>query len=792
LIIIGKAGELRNAPSWFIVACLILSLFVYANTNHLARAQSGTIYINSDGSITRSIARILRSGDLYTFTSDINGPIIVQKDNILIDGLGHTLGGGSSKGIDLTGRTNVTVQNIRIEGFDYGVWLTSHANHNFILGNNITRNNVAGIWLGGSSDNTISDNNINNNTVGIWLFSSSNNNSVYRNSISANVEIGIETYMSTNNRISNNTVTSNSYGIEFDGGSGNFVSGNNVRGNGAGIYPGDSSADTISGNNVTNNGDGIFLFQSLSCTLSENNITGNVYGFFFVSSSHNRLVGNVITNNSQNFGVEGFGLSHFVNYADTSNFVDGKTVYYLVNNHDVTIPSDAGYVAIANCTRITIQNLTLTSNYQGLLLAYTTNSTISKNNITANSRIGIDIISSSHNTISGNSITKNQDGISLIHSSENTFCHNNFINNTKQVLSDGSPNGWDDGYPSGGNYWSDYGGVDIHCGEHQNRTGSDGIGDTPYVMDANNTDHYPFMTPNGWENHPISIKSNVTVTTNAIGKTSLCFTASGPTGQTGYIDATMPIGFNTTAIRVFLDAEPVQPPFPVITTNDTHYSIYFEFKLGTHQIAILYAPSVRGSVGITGYKLLFNETLGNPFNSMANIDYYWNFSVQKWNGTQWLASGTSASSTPVTGYSLLALTTVNLPYYTFLLPRSGPNAVREGDWLKVSYTFNWTYNSTNYSTNYVEKLHVHPADTSGNATVAPPYFGADGKVSTSDLTLLAKYWGKSIAWTGTFNPTDDLHRADTGMYGKVSTGDLTILATNWGSKGTWNNTPPPG
>jgi nitrous oxidase accessory protein NosD len=47
-------------------------------------------------------------------------------------------------------------------------------------------------------------------------------------------------------------------------------------------------------------------------------------------------------------------------------------------------------------------------------------------------------------------------------------------------------NSWDDGYPSGGNYWSDYNGTDAN---------HDGIGDTSHVLDANNTDHYPLMIP---------------------------------------------------------------------------------------------------------------------------------------------------------------------------------------------------------------------------------------------------------------------------------------------------------
>jgi PKD repeat protein len=77
--------------------------------------------------------------------------------------------------------------------------------------------------------------------------------------------------------------------------------------------------------------------------------------------------------------------------------------------------------------------------------------------------------------------------------------HNNFMNSPSQVagIQFSSPNTWDDGYPSGGNYWSDYNGTDLYSGPYQNVTGSDGIGDTPYVIATNNTDYYPLTIPFG-------------------------------------------------------------------------------------------------------------------------------------------------------------------------------------------------------------------------------------------------------------------------------------------------------
>jgi len=80
--------------------------------------------------------------------------------------------------------------------------------------------------------------------------------------------------------------------------------------------------------------------------------------------------------------------------------------------------------------------------------------------------------------------------------SDNKFFHNNFVDNTQHVYVafSGYANHWDDGYPSGGNYWSDYLGMDLNSGPYQNETGRDGISEIVCTIDADNTDHYPLMT----------------------------------------------------------------------------------------------------------------------------------------------------------------------------------------------------------------------------------------------------------------------------------------------------------
>ncbi|UCG44935.1 MAG: right-handed parallel beta-helix repeat-containing protein [Candidatus Bathyarchaeota archaeon] len=112
-------------------------------------------------------------------------------------------------------------------------------------------------------------------------------------------------------------------------------------------------------------------------------------------------------------------------------------------------------------------------------------------------RSGIELYDVEHCIVSNNSLANNTCGISLSASSSNKLYHNNFINNTVHVLPTSSlaVNIWDDGYPFGGNYWSNYTGIDSFLGPAQNLVGSDGIGDTPHLVYEDNQDNYPLMRP---------------------------------------------------------------------------------------------------------------------------------------------------------------------------------------------------------------------------------------------------------------------------------------------------------
>lgn len=146
------------------------------------------------------------------------------------------------------------------------------------------------------------------------------------------------------------------------------------------------------------------------------------YGVYIHNSGNSTLRDNNIAHNTYNFGVSGDNLSHFVNNIDTSNTVDGKPIYYWINQEDRHVPSDAGYVAIINSIMITVRELNFKTNREGVLLAYSHNSDIAVNFLS--NEYGIYLFASNNNTISDSIALNNKYAAYLISSSHNLLYRN--------------------------------------------------------------------------------------------------------------------------------------------------------------------------------------------------------------------------------------------------------------------------------------------------------------------------------------------------------------------------------
>jgi thermitase len=288
--------------------------------------------------------------------------------------------------VALVDSTNVTIRNISLSHNSQGVLIAFTAGA--VVTNTSVSQNQQGVLLAWSSDTGVAGNMMRNDDVGIDVVGSLNI-TVAGNTV-RDGSVGISLRYSSDNNVSNNTIASN---------------------NDIGILLDDSSANQILNNTLSNSDQGLKLESSGICTLRDNHMAGNTY----------------------NFGAEGVCLQDFVLDMDTSNTADGKLVYYLVAKHDLLVNAstfpDAGYLAIINCTNMTVRELNLTHNSQGILLAYTNDSTIEKMNVSSNED-GIFLFSCDRNNVRDNVASANDnDGIYLRFSSNNNVTSNTAASN---------------------------------------------------------------------------------------------------------------------------------------------------------------------------------------------------------------------------------------------------------------------------------------------------------------------------------------------------------------------------
>ena len=239
----------------------------------------------------------------------------------------------------------------------------------------------------------------------------------------------------------------------------------------------DGNGYTVQG---TRTGSGLDLSHRNNVTVKNTKVTRFTYGIYLYNSSRNTLTGNTASNNDVGIFA---GWGHYssnnmlIANSASNNSVGGISLHYSSNN-----------TLISNTASGNLWNGISINGFSNTLL----NNTAS-NNVWGE---GLSLGFSSNNTLANNRALNNHVGIKFYGvCSDNKIFHNNFVENWVQAIvsTRGYVNIWDNGYPSGGNYWSDYTGVDVYSGPYQNEAGSDGIGDTPYIINGTNQDNYPLM-----------------------------------------------------------------------------------------------------------------------------------------------------------------------------------------------------------------------------------------------------------------------------------------------------------
>ena len=290
-------------------------------------------------------------------------------------------------------------------------------------------------------------------------------------------------------------------------------------------------------------GCGVSIDQVNNVTLSNNYITNNTYAIAMDSATNCTIENNRIVFNY--FGVN-------LERGNQDNTIRGN---------NASVNEVYGLVIWAGSDNNRVVNNVFVANGKGITLGYSAFNLITYNTVSENA-MGIEVQQISHN---------------------NTFVHNNVLNNDvpvggRQLAA--SVNRWDDGHPSGGNYWSTYTGVDA---DH------DGIGDTPLHLDANNTDAYPLMGRFS-DFHAFAEYTVQTICTSAISNfqcdgTTIRFNITGASGTEGACRICIPTALIAGPYTIVVNG--IDEPYTLLPCSTTTQNyLYFTYHHSTQEVII--------------------------------------------------------------------------------------------------------------------------------------------------------------------------------------------------------------
>jgi parallel beta-helix repeat protein len=216
---------------------------------------------------------------------------------------------------------------------------------------------------------------------------------------------------------------------------------------------------------------------------------------------------------------------------------------------------------------------------------------IVKNLIIGDFYYGILLNSSRNNTICRNTILGCTYTIYGSDSRYNKIYHNNFLTPPNKIRA--GRNIWDDGYPSGGNYWGGYVGEDLYSGPYQNIIGSDGISDSIRDIDEDNFDRYPLMGIIHFfniitqeETYYISIVSNYIISSFAYNFTThtISFDTTESSESIGFCRLCIPHALMKEPYKITVAVDNQNPSYvnDNLYDNGTHRWIYFSYEHTKH------------------------------------------------------------------------------------------------------------------------------------------------------------------------------------------------------------------
>lgn len=429
---------------------------------------------------------------------------------------GNVIAGNRFRGICLNSSSgSVLLGNIIIDNGGDGVFLVD-SSHNVFF-NNLVAHNNGGVRLYDSKENNISSNIVTDDQLGgIYLFYSSQND-LSANMIDHNENFGLKLDFSSDmNILADNVLVGNlEFGLVLSGVADNLLRRNNMMNNKFNFYvdPATPSLEyylnDIDPSNIVNGKEIHFVvnrekleinttsYPNIGYLAVVNSTQIRVEGLSFANDGQALLLAFTSNSTAENldvsyndYGIQLLSSSYITirNCTINHNSADGVTLDYSSSNNEITgntiTDNNLGIRAAHESQDNVIYRNNITYNNIGVRIYSYCNDNIVKENAVSKGLIGVWLQRYAPSNIIGNMIAENNRGL-LLETSDNVIYHNNFVSNTVQAVTPDFNSTWDGSYVNGGNYWSDYNGVD---------TDNDGIGDTRYKIDDYNVDRYPLMS----------------------------------------------------------------------------------------------------------------------------------------------------------------------------------------------------------------------------------------------------------------------------------------------------------
>lgn len=486
--------------------------------------------------------------------------------------------------------------------------------------------------------------------------------------------------------------------------------------------------------NAANSGDTIYVRNGVYIE----NLEVGKDSLTLIGESKDAFINGTLLINADNVTVDGFKI------ADDVVIVSGSAM----TGDELTQP----IIELSGCNNTTIMGNTVEGYWVvvpvwaegwiggvGCLLEDGSNNVV-RNNVFTSCESSIWISSESNDLVVGNDISSSGDfELELIASENISIYHNNFYVTTYGAAAVGTHAIWDNGYPSGGNYWSVYSGTDLYSGPYQNLTGSDGIADAPYIIDANNMDNYPLMNPV----RRLTITATTGGTTNPPGGTIAYFQ-----GQNVTVQATPNIG--TVFDHWELDGA-IGTENPTYVAMDQDHTLRAVF--GKHDIAVTNVALSKTTIH-AGYEVAMNVTVVNLGDFPESFDL------------------TAVAINPLS--SVHSVEGIETESISGLMPNETRILVLV--WNTTGYAYG-NYTVEALASTVPREVNVANNNcTGGNVYVTiPGDLNGDGKVSLEDLLLFAQAYSSQLG-DPNWNPNADL----APPYGIISLTDLVTIATHYG------------